>query len=107
MFEKIKKILRKKRDFIEFEPEREKGEKVMVRMEKLSGIVDADRIARLVLEGNIVFLNTKDLRRRDFSQFQNSLEKLKRYSNQYNWGIAATEDGYVLLTPRFVKIVKE
>ena len=107
MLDRIKEFFKRKEEFIEFEPEEKEEEKVTIRMEKLGGIVDADRIARLLLEGNIVFLNVRDLQKRDFGQFQTSVEKLKRYSNQYGWDIAATDDGYLLLTPRFARISRE
>ena len=108
MFEKIKKFLkREKKDYIEFEEEEKEKEKITVRMEKLGGMVDVERIARLVMEGNIVFLSTKDLQKKDLTQFQNSLQKLKRYCNQYGWDIAGTEDGYLVITPKFASIARE
>ena len=109
MFEKLKGLFKKKEkeEFVEIGPEEERKEKITVRMEKLSGIVDVDRIARLVMEGNIVFLNVKDLQKLDLGQLQNSVQKLKRYCNQYGWDIVGTEDGYLLITPKFAKIARE
>jgi SepF-like predicted cell division protein (DUF552 family) len=109
MFEKIKKFVKvkKKEEFVEFEPEEERKEKITVRMEKLGGIVDVDRIARLIMQGSIVFLNTKDLQKRDVQQLQSSIQKLKRYCNQYGWDIVGTEDGYLVVTPKFVKISRK
>lgn len=108
MIEKIIKFFKKKeKEFVEFEPEKEAEEKITVRMEKLGGIVDVDRIAKLVMDGNIVFLNVKDMQKGNLMQFQASVQKLKRYCNQYGWDIVGTEDGYLLLTPKFVKILRK
>ena len=110
MFDKIMKFFKKeKKDYLEFEEEEKEKEKekIIVRMEKLGGMVDVERIAKLIMEGNIVFLSTKELQQKDLQQFQNSLQKLKRYCNQYGWDIAGTEDGYIVVTPKFASIARE
>jgi len=105
IFDLLKK--KEEEEAIEVTPEEEEEKRyVTIRVETLSGFVDVERIARLLKEGNIVFLKTKDLQKKDLGEFQNSVKKLKRLCNQYNWDIVGTEDGYILITPNFAKIVR-
>lgn len=100
----ILKKLKPGEDAVEFPEEAEQIQQVNVRIENLTDFVDIDRIMRLVKDGNIVFLKTKDLQRHDLGEFQNSVQKLKRVCGQFGFGIVGTEEGYLLLTPTFAKI---
>jgi len=87
--------------------EEEMVEKIFVRVDNLGGIVDIDRLMKHLKAGNILFLKTKELQRRDLGQFQNAVHKLKRVSQQYGWDLAGTEDGYIVVTPRFAQIIRD
>jgi SepF-like predicted cell division protein (DUF552 family) len=107
MFKELFKKMRKKEEVEEVEiPAEEPGKQVTVRIENLTGMIDVDRIGRLVKDGNILFLKTKELRRKDIGQFQNTVLKLKRVCTQFGWDIVGTEDGYLIVTPPFAKIVR-
>jgi len=82
-------------------------EKINVRIEKLGGTADVDRIVKYVKRGFIVFLKTKELQKRQFVQFQSSVLKLKRLSKNYGFDLVGTEDGYLILAPKFVTIERE
>jgi len=97
---------RKDDEMLELPVEGEQMQQVMVRIETLRDFVDIDRIARLVKEGNIVFLKTRDLQRKDLGEFQNCMQKLKRVSNQFGFDLAGTEEGYLVVTPTFAKIAR-
>lgn len=84
--------------------EEEPVERVNVRIESLAGLSDVDRLARLVREGNILFLKTRELQRKDIGQFQTSVQKLKRVCTNYGFDIAGTEEGYLVVTPKFALI---
>ncbi|MEM5829552.1 MAG: cell division protein SepF [Candidatus Aenigmatarchaeota archaeon] len=101
----IKKLFRKEEP-IELPTEEEPVQPVYVRIENLKDFVDIERITKLLREGNIVFLKTKELQKTDLGEFQNCVQKLKRVSNQYGFDIAGTEEGYLVLTPNFAKIVR-
>jgi SepF-like predicted cell division protein (DUF552 family) len=96
----------KKEEPVELPVEEEGTQPVYVRIENLKDFVDIDRIARLLRDGSIVFLKTKELQRTDLGEFQNCVQKLKRVSNQFGFDIAGTEEGYIVLTPTFAKIVR-
>ena len=89
---------------VEAEETGEPVQNVSVRGESLHDFVDIDRITRFLKDGNIVFLKAKELQRRDLGEYQNCLQKLKRVSGQFGFGIAGTEEGYLILTPAFAKI---
>ncbi|MEM5791090.1 MAG: cell division protein SepF [Candidatus Aenigmatarchaeota archaeon] len=93
-------------EMIEVEPEEEEKKQITIRIEHLGGFGDVERISRLIKEGNIVFLNTKELQKKDLGEFQNAIKKLQRICGQFNWDIAGTEEGYIVITPNFGKIIR-
>lgn len=100
----IFKVFKREEDVVEFPEETEEAKQVTVRIETLRDFVDTERIARLLKEGNIIFLKVGELQRHDLGEFQNSVQKLKRFSNQYGWDIVGMEEGYLVMTPNFAKI---
>jgi SepF-like predicted cell division protein (DUF552 family) len=101
----LKKLLGKEEP-VELPAEEEPVQPIYVRVENLKDFVDIERITKLVKDGNIVFLKTKELQRTDLGEFQNCVQKLKRVSNQYGFDIAGTEEGYLVVTPSFAKIAR-
>jgi SepF-like predicted cell division protein (DUF552 family) len=99
---------KKEEDSIELTEEIEEvpAKKIMIRVESLTGLIDTDRIERLLIDGNILLLKVKDLQIKDIGEFKNTVSKLKRKSFEYGWDMVAIEDGYLLLTPKFAKIVR-
>ena len=93
-------------ELMEVPVEDELAEKINIRIENLTGTVDVERIGRLLKEGNIVFLKSKDLQRKDLGQFQISVQRLKRLCTQFGFDIAGTQEGYLICTPRFAHIVR-
>jgi SepF-like predicted cell division protein (DUF552 family) len=104
----IKKFLRKliaeDEQDMELPVADEPTERVTVRVENLGGTADIDRIIKFVREGNILFLKTKELQRKDLGQFQTSVQKLKRSCTSFGFDIAGTEEGYLVVTPKFAAI---
>jgi SepF-like predicted cell division protein (DUF552 family) len=96
----------KQEDAMELAEEPEMGQKVVVRVENLSGMVDVDRVLKLVRDGNILFLKTKDLQKKDIGEFQLSVQKLKRNCQNYGMDLVGTPEGYLLVTPKFAQIIK-
>jgi SepF-like predicted cell division protein (DUF552 family) len=84
----------------------EPSEKIMVRVETLTGMIDVERVEKMVREGNIMLLKVKDLQTNDLGEFKNTVQKLKRRSLQYGWDLVAISDGYILVVPKFAKIVR-
>jgi SepF-like predicted cell division protein (DUF552 family) len=84
--------------------EEEPAEKVNIKIERLQGLVDVERLTKLVREGSILFLKTKDLQRKDLGQLQATVQRLRRVCSQYGWDIAGTQDGYLIITPKIAKI---
>lgn len=102
----LQDIFKKKNEEVELPVDEVTMPEVTVRVENLKDFVDIDRIIRLLKDGNVIVLKTRDLQRRDLGEFQNSVQKLKRISGQYGFDIAGTEEGYVVLTPTFAKIAR-
>ncbi len=89
---------------IEIQHEGPPASPIHIRIDNLTGMVDVDRVARLVKEGNILFIKLKDLQRRDVGEFQNTLQKMKRLCTQSRWDMVLMEDGYLVVTPPFAKV---
>lgn len=106
----IKKFLRKliaeDKEDIELPMAEEPVERVNVRIENLGGLGDIDRITKFVREGNILFLKTRELQKRDLGQFQTAVQKLKRVCTNFGFDIAGTEEGYLVVTPKFAQIAR-
>ena len=100
------KKARPSEESIELPMEEEPMEKILVRVESLSGMRDVERIERLMREGSILLLKVKDLQTKDLGEFKNTVQKLKRRCLQYGWDIVAISDGYILMAPKFAKIVR-
>jgi SepF-like predicted cell division protein (DUF552 family) len=100
-------VFKRKEEPLEVPVEEEvPGRQVLVRIETLTDFVDIDRITRMLKEGNIVFIRAKELQRKDLGEFQNCVAKLKKVTSQYGFDIVGTEEGYLLVTPQFAKIVR-
>jgi SepF-like predicted cell division protein (DUF552 family) len=94
-------------DHMELPVEEVPAEKVSVRIEHLTGLADVERIIKYVREGSILFLKTRDLQKRDLGQFQTAVQKLKRVCTNMGFDLAGTEEGYLVVTPRFAQIARE
>jgi len=100
----IFKIFRKDKELVEFPEEVEESRKVLVRVETLKDFVDTERIARLLKDGNIIFLRVAEIQQHDLGEFQNCVQKLRRTCSQFGWDIVGLEDGYLVLAPGFASI---
>jgi len=110
VFESLKKLFSRKSEAqVELPVEEEVEEakdKVFVRVENLTGVNDVERIERLIKEGNILFLKIAELQRKDLGQFKQTVQMLKRRSLQFGWDLVGIEEGYIVVTPKFAKIVR-
>ena len=100
------KAFKREEEVIEVPSELEEQKQIMVRIETLRDFVDTERIARLLKDGNIIFLKIADLQRHDLGEFRNCVQKLKRFSNQFGWDMVGMEEGYLVITPNFAKIAR-
>ncbi|MBI4009665.1 MAG: hypothetical protein HY361_00525 [Candidatus Aenigmarchaeota archaeon] len=96
-----------KHETVELPEEEEQMDRVHVRVENLTNMADVDRFEKLLREGNILCLKTKQLQRQDLGQFQLAVQKLKRVSHNYGFDLVGTEDGYLVVTPKFARISRE
>jgi SepF-like predicted cell division protein (DUF552 family) len=102
----IGKFSRKQPELEELPAPEEQQLQMQVRIENFGGLGDIDRLMKYLREGQILFLKTQELQKKDLGQFQTAVQKLKRVCTQYGWDIAGTEEGYLVVTPRFAQIVR-
>ena len=96
-----------RQEAVELPEEEEQTERVNIRIENLNNMADVDRFEKLLREGNILLLKTKQLQRQDLGQFQLAVQKLKRLSHNYGFDLVGTEEGYLVVTPKFARVVRE
>jgi SepF-like predicted cell division protein (DUF552 family) len=102
----ILKKLSPKREYEEIAAEKEEQPKINVKIENLTGLGDVERLIGLLKEGNILFVKSQELQKKDLGQFQQAVNKLSRNCKNFGFDIVGTEDGYLVLTPKFAKIVR-
>ncbi|MGC9058797.1 MAG: hypothetical protein ACP5H3_00090, partial [Candidatus Aenigmatarchaeota archaeon] len=83
-----------------------KEEKIKIKVEKISKSEDVDKVVRLARQ-MIVIVKTQELMKRDYGYMQTLLAKLKKACKQNNIDLVGTSDGYLILAPSFVEIVRE
>jgi len=94
-------------EFVEYGEEAFKEEKqVKVKVEKLADYHDTERIQQLLREGYIIFLNIKDLKKRDINELKRSVEKLKRTVEAMSGDIVGVDEEYLVLTPTYAQIYR-
>jgi SepF-like predicted cell division protein (DUF552 family) len=81
-------------------------EKIRIKIEKISKAEDVDKIVRLAKQ-TIVIVKTQELQKKDFGYAQTLIMKLKRNCKQNNIDLVGTSDGYLILAPSFVQIIRE
>jgi len=84
----------------------EEKEKFKIKIEKISKAEDVDKIVRLARQ-MVVIVKTQELQKKDFGYAQTLIMKLKRGCKQNNIDIVGTSDGYIILAPSFVEIIRE
>jgi SepF-like predicted cell division protein (DUF552 family) len=105
----LKKLTKGEEEQIELpmdEGGQQPAEKIFVRIENLGGVNDVERIEHLIKTGNIVLLKIADLQKRDLGQFKQTVQMIKRRCIQFGWDIVGIEEGYIVLTPKFAKIMR-
>lgn len=105
----LKRLTKREEEQVELPVEGEPtqpADKVTVRIENLTSVNDIERIERLLKEGNILFLKIAELQKKDLGQFKQTVQMLKRRCIQFGWDIVGIEDGYMVLTPKFARIMR-
>jgi SepF-like predicted cell division protein (DUF552 family) len=81
----------------------EEKEKIKIKVEK---ILKSEKVVR-VAKQSIVIVKTQELQKKDFGYTQTLIAKLKRNCKQNNIDLVGTSDGYLILAPPFVEIIRE
>jgi SepF-like predicted cell division protein (DUF552 family) len=84
----------------------EEKEKIKIKVEKILKSEDVDKVVR-VAKQSIVIVKTQELQKKDFGYTQTLIAKLKRNCKQNNIDLVGTSDGYLILAPSFVEIIRE
>jgi SepF-like predicted cell division protein (DUF552 family) len=105
VFEKILPQKKEEAEFLELE-EKPEEKQINVRIEKLSGFLDSEKIQEFLREGNIVFLRIKELREKDISELQRAVNKLRKTCAAMDGDIVGVSEDYLILTPSFARVYR-
>jgi len=109
LFKKLLEKLRRKEERVEGEVELKEEAfkeeiKPKVRIEKLSSYADVPKIQEFLRNGEIVFLNIKDLKTSNLSELKKAVDKLKNTVSAIDGDIVGIDESYLLLTPSYARI---
>lgn len=91
-------------DSVEFPNEEAPVERMKIRVETVNNLTDLDRVASYIKQGHVILVKVKDLQRNDVGLFQTTVQKMKRMCTQFNWDLVAIPEGYLVVTPNYVRI---
>ncbi|MCC5994033.1 MAG: cell division protein SepF [Candidatus Aenigmarchaeota archaeon] len=75
-----------------------------IRIEKLTNYSDVVKIQEFLREGEIVFLNIKELKNSNLSELKKAVDRLKNTVSAMDGDIVGVDENYLLLTPGYAKI---
>jgi len=75
--------------------------KIGIRIERLNDFADTDRVLKHIREGDIVFLNIKNLKDKDMGELKRAVDKIKKGVAANSGDIAGVEQNWLILTPHY------
>ncbi len=91
-------------EFTELPPEGEQAPKVTVVIEKIEGLVDADRIIKKVRTGSVVIARIKELKEQNVDELKHCISKIKTSAAVFQGDLAGVGEEWLLITPSSVTI---
>ena len=116
VFEKLKKSLQKYKEDENFEDEyieidvneKEKENKVVVKLFTLNHYEDVNLILNSIREGYVIaIIDIRNLRKRDSIELKRAVSKIKKTTEALEGSIAGFGENIIIVTPSFAKIHKE
>ena len=80
--------------------------KVNVKIEHLTGFADTEKIQQLVREGNVVFLNIREIRDRDINELKRCVDRLKKTCLAMNGDMVGVDEDFLIITPSFARVFR-
>ncbi len=78
--------------------------KIGIRIERLNDFADTDRVLKHIREGEIVFLNIKNLKDKDMGELKRAVDKIKKGVAANSGDIAGVEQNWLILTPHYAVV---
>ena|SRR3989344_3178065 len=111
MFKKIMGKLKQEEqeeEYLELDMgEHDPQDKILIQVEKLDNLLDAQRIQTKIREGKVLFVKIKEFRERDVNELKRALEKVKKTCLAVEGDIAGIGEDWVICTPKKAKIHRE
>jgi len=85
------------------EPKKQTG-KIRIKIEKLMEFRDAERIQKLVREGNIVLAETMEMKNKDVAELKRSIERIKKTVMAINGDIVMGPQSVLIICPPNVMV---
>lgn len=102
----LKKREPEEESYVEVDETKTNADGVNVKIDKLHDFSDVERVQNLVRDGNVVFLNIKDLRQKDINELKRTVDRLKKTIVANNGDIVGVDEDFLILTPSFAKVLR-
>ncbi len=103
-----------KRDFdeeeeyveLDFDAKEEAG-KAYIKVEKMEGYADSEKVQRAVRDGFIVLVNIKELKEKDINELKRAITRIRKTCLAINGDIAGVGEDWIIVTPEFARVYRE
>ncbi len=103
-----KKENENKEEYVEldFNSNEESG-KAYIKVEKMEGYADSEKVQRDVRDGYIVLVDIKELKEKDINELRRAITRIRKTCLAINGDIAGAGEDWLIVTPEFARIYRK
>ena len=103
-----KKNTEEKEEYVEldFNPKEEAG-KAYIKVEKMEGYADSEKIQRDIRDGYIVLADIRELKEKDINELKRAITRIRKTCLAINGDIAGAGEDWLIVTPEFARIYRK
>ena len=91
---------------LDFNSNEEAG-KVYIKVEKMEGYADSEKVQRDVRDGYIVLVDIKELKEKDINELKRAITRIRKTCVAINGDIAGVGEDWIIVTPDFARVYRE
>ncbi len=91
---------------LDFNSNEEAG-KTYIKVEKMEGYADSEKVQRDVRDGYIVLADIKELKEKDINELKRAITRIRKTCVAINGDIAGVGEDWIIVTPDFARVYRE
>ncbi len=91
---------------LDFNPNEESG-KVFIKVEKMEGYADSEKVQKDVRDGYVVLVDIKELKEKDINELKRAITRIRKTCLAINGDIAGVGEDWIIVTPEFARVYRE